>query len=61
MSFTDDVLDHFKGQIADVHLVTSSGGVFEVKVNGELLHSKKDTGTFPKSDEVIKKMEGLHK
>jgi selenoprotein W-related protein len=60
VSFTDDILDHFKGHIAEVKLVTSSGGVFEVVVNGDTLHSKKETGVFPKSDDVIKKMEALN-
>lgn len=59
MSLTDNILDHFRGQVAEVKLVTSSGGVFEVVVNGETLHSKKETGVFPKAEDMIKKMEEL--
>jgi selenoprotein W-related protein len=40
-----------------MELVPSSGGVFEVKVNGTKIYSKKETGKFPKSDELIEKME----
>lgn len=34
-------------------LIPSGGGVFEVEVDGTLLHSKKRTGRFPETDEVI--------
>lgn len=37
----------------DVTLIPSGGGVFEVEVDGTLLHSKKRTGRFPEDDEVI--------
>ncbi len=56
MSFTDDILDHFRGNIKEIQLVTSSGGVFEVTVNGEKVYSKKETGAFPDSKEIIEKM-----
>ncbi|MBP3952899.1 Rdx family protein [Bacillus sp. YZJH907-2] len=59
MSFADDILDHFRGKVKEVKLVTSSGGVFEVTVNGEKLYSKKETGEFPESTEVIEKMEAM--
>ncbi|PKR78723.1 hypothetical protein CEY16_02910 [Halalkalibacillus sediminis] len=38
-------------------LVPSGGGAFEVIVNGDKLYSKKDTGVFPESEDIIKKME----
>ncbi|EDL65769.1 hypothetical protein BSG1_15975 [Bacillus sp. SG-1] len=34
-------------------LVPSSGGAFEVNVNGEKLYSKLETGVFPDIDEMI--------
>jgi selenoprotein W-related protein len=40
-----------------MELIPSSGGVFEVKVNGETVHSKKETGVFPKTEDVIAKLE----
>ena len=33
-------------------LIPSAGGVFEVKLNEELLFSKKETQRFPSEDEV---------
>jgi selenoprotein W-related protein len=39
---------------AEVELVKSSGGVFEVTVDGELVYSKKATGTFPEEKPLLK-------
>jgi selenoprotein W-related protein len=36
-----------------VTLVPSSGGVFEVSLNGQKLHSKKETGQFPDFDALL--------
>ncbi len=38
---------------ADVTLQRSSGGVFEVMVDGRLRYSKKATGRFPTEAEVL--------
>jgi selenoprotein W-related protein len=37
---------------ANIELVRSGGGVFEISVNGELLFSKKSSGRFPTDEEV---------
>ena len=37
----------------DVELVESGGGVFEVTVDGRLVHSKKRTGRHADPDEVV--------
>jgi len=38
---------------AEVHLIASSGGVFEVVVDGTLVYSKKATGTFPDDGRLV--------
>jgi selT/selW/selH-like putative selenoprotein len=38
---------------ADVMLRRSSGGVFEIRVDGRLGYSKKATGRFPTEAEVL--------
>jgi len=43
---------------ADVSLLKSSGGVFEVVVEGELVYSKKATGTFPDEGLLLKQIAG---
>jgi selenoprotein W-related protein len=42
-----------------MELIPSSGGAFEVTVNGVKIYSKLDTGIFPDTEEIIKKMESI--
>jgi selenoprotein W-related protein len=42
-------------------LVASSGGVFEVTVDGTLIFSKKALGRFPEDDEILSKIGGRKK
>ncbi len=44
---TDKLLSAYKTKIKGLTLVPSSGGCFEVTVNGELIYSKLKTGQFP--------------
>jgi selenoprotein W-related protein len=37
----------------NVQIIESSGGVFEVERDGDLLYSKKATGRFPEEGEVL--------
>jgi len=41
-------------RIKSLTLIPSSGGAFEIRTNGKLLHSKLDTGDWPDFDEVVK-------
>jgi len=41
---------------AEVELISSGGGVFEVCKDGELIFSKKETGRFPEHEEVLSKL-----
>ena len=45
-----------KQDIESLTLVPSGGGAFEVKVNGENIHSKLETGRFPDPDTIVKKV-----
>lgn len=36
----------------DVELIKSSGGAFEVELDGDLIYSKKSNGRFPEHGEV---------
>ena len=42
----------------DVKIFPSSGGIFEVKMDGELIFSKKEIGRFPMMGEVIRIIDG---
>ena len=37
----------YKQQIQNLNLIPASGGAFELKVNGDLIYSKLQTGKFP--------------
>ncbi len=40
----------------NVEFIKSSGGVFEVTKDEELIYSKSRTGNFPDEEEIIKKL-----
>jgi selenoprotein W-related protein len=40
----------------DVEFIKSGGGVFEVRKDGQLLFSKKATGRFPETAEILEKL-----
>ncbi|EGL83526.1 hypothetical protein CathTA2_0922 [Caldalkalibacillus thermarum TA2.A1] len=50
-------MNNFKGQIESITLIPSSGGVFEVDVDGSRVFSKKESDRFPEQGEVSKIIE----
>jgi selenoprotein W-related protein len=40
----------------DAELIPSSGGVFDVVVDGRRIYCKRETGRFPTHDEVLAKL-----
>jgi selenoprotein W-related protein len=50
---TSKVLSAYKQQIQEVKLIPSSGGCFELAVNGDLVYSKLKTGQFPEEQWVL--------
>ena len=47
-----ELLTTFEGDIERVSLVPGSGGIFEIRLNGELLFSRKEQQRFPEAKEV---------
>ncbi len=47
------LLDKYELRISEISLVPSSGGRFEVSVDGELVFSKLEQGRFPDEDELV--------
>ena len=43
-----------KQDVKSLTLVPSSGGTFEVTVNGQKIHSKLATGQFPEPEAILK-------
>ena len=54
----DKVLGKYKSQVAEVALVPSAGGAFEISVAGEQVYSKLQTGKFPDEKALLGEMDG---
>lgn len=52
VSLAEKILRTYKHNLAGLELIPSGGGVFEVKLNDDLLFSKKKLGRFPQDNEV---------
>lgn len=53
MDLADKLLSNYKNEISSVELIPSSGGVFEVSKDANLIFSKKELGRFPDDNEII--------
>ncbi|MBE9486401.1 MAG: Rdx family protein [Chloroflexi bacterium] len=42
---------------AEVELIESHGGAYEITIDGELFFSKKTTGHFPNEERLVKDIE----
>lgn len=49
---TEALLKEFEDRVASWTLIPSSGGVFEVRVNGEVVFSKKQQGRHAEVEEI---------
>jgi selenoprotein W-related protein len=47
-----ELLTTFVDDLAEVSLVPGTGGVFDIRLNDELLFSRKEAGRFPEAKEV---------
>jgi selenoprotein W-related protein len=47
-----ELLTTFGGKLGEVALLPGSGGIFEIRLNGEVVFSRKDAGRFPESKEL---------
>lgn len=47
-----ELLTTFEGDIQSLNLAPGSGGIFEVKLDGTLIFSRKEAGRFPESKEL---------
>lgn len=48
----DQILEEFEHGIESLEMIPSSGGVFEVTVDDDLVYSKAETGRHPEYEEV---------
>ena len=52
MSLAGDLVREFEGEIESLEILPSDGGRFEVRVNDELVFSKKQLGRHAEAGEV---------
>lgn len=53
MSAIDDLLTNYQHVITDLRVVTGAKGVFDVRVDDELIYSKHETGRHADDGEVL--------
>lgn len=58
VGLSESLLKKYKNQISSLNIIPSSGGVFEVNLDNELLFSKKELGRFPEVNEIEKALQG---
>ena len=56
---TDQIVNAFKQDIEAITLIPSSGGRFEVTVDGELVFSKLKEKRFPDYEEIQPHIQGM--
>jgi selenoprotein W-related protein len=59
VSATQDLLFHYQHVIDELRLVMGSKGVFDVRVDGELLYSKHAEGRHANPGEVLERFRRL--
>lgn len=56
---TEDILSHYQHVIKEFRLITGSKGVFDVRVNDQMLYSKYAEGRHAEAGEVLARFKAL--
>jgi selenoprotein W-related protein len=59
VSAVRDLLSNYQHVISDLRLVTGSKGVYDVRVDGELVYSKDETDRHAEDGEVLEIFRGI--
>ncbi|TNE48658.1 MAG: SelT/SelW/SelH family protein [Deltaproteobacteria bacterium] len=54
-----ELLSTFGEQLGEVALVPGQGGVFDIRLNGELLWSRQEEGRFPEAKEIKRRVRDM--
>ncbi len=54
MSLTAEILKAYEANITSLELIPSSGGAFEIEVDGALIFSKRELNRHPAAPEIKK-------
>ena len=58
-SLASSILKKYGTSVSALKLIPSSGGVFEIYYDKNLIFSKKDEGRFPEESEVLNTLDNL--
>jgi selenoprotein W-related protein len=50
------LMDEFQMFLSEIKLIPAAGGELEVVLNGDLVHSTRTSGLFPKADEIVEEV-----
>jgi len=56
---TEELLEQHSARIRALTLVPSSGGVFEVSIDGRRVFSRLETDRFPTVDEIVRALDAV--
>lgn len=56
VSLTDKLLGTYKDRLGEVALVPSTGGAFEISVDGNVIFSKLQEGRFPEERVIVREI-----
>ena len=59
MSVAGELLLDYQHEITALHLVTGDKGVFDVRVDGDLIYSKDETGRHAEPGEMVDLARGI--
>ena len=59
MDLAEKLLSMYKNQVTNLTLIPSSGGVFEVSLEENLVFSKRELGRFPELREITDEFDNL--
>ncbi len=51
-----ELLSTFVEELGEVALIPAKGGVFDIRVNGSLIWSRKEQGRFPEAKEIKQRL-----
>ena len=54
MRLVSEIAEAFKQRLESITLVPSAGGRFEIELDGDLVYSKLETGSFPEASKIKK-------
>ena len=56
-----ELVKQYESEIEQITLIPSTGGRFELKVNGQLIYSKLETHRHPNPGEIAELMDKFHR